>query len=100
MSTGQIMTAGLNYMNSLFNGYQSLLAPDVGEEFKSKQQQIEKQQKELDALSPDQVEGLWREFQDPYGGIFEVTGMIDRSYILLTSGRNTDLMSKYYNSWC
>ena len=98
MSTGQILNRGIAYMNSLFNGYQSLIAPDVGEEFKTKQQIIEEQQKELDTLNPDQMEAVWKEYQDPYGGIFEVTEMIDRSYILLTSGRNIDLMNKCYNS--
>jgi len=97
MPTTTIMNQTLNFTNVMFNAYVLLVAPP-NEGIEDLQAQLEAQEKEIETLSPDQDEAIWTSYTDPYGSIFEVGDIYEKSYTILTSGRNRLLMNKHYES--
>ena len=97
-STVEIMTQTVNSLNTFFNVYLKYIAPPPSEDLVSKQDQLRAQEKELEVINVDHIETVWRVYEDKYSSIFEVGDVFEKSYIYLTSGRNTVLMSKYYAS--
>jgi hypothetical protein len=96
-STTAIMNQTLNFVSKSFNMYISLISPP-GEGLADKQAQIAAMTKEIETLSPDNAEAIWKSYTDPYGSIFEVGDIYEKSYNILTTGRNRLLMNKCYES--
>lgn len=95
--TATIMNQTMNTTNRLFSMYMSNINPPT-EGIADQAAKIEAQEKEIETLNPEHTEATWKSYTDPYGSIFEVGDVYERSYNMMTSGRNRIAMNKYYES--
>mgnify|MGYP006413463969 CR=1 FL=1 len=95
--TPMIINSLLSFTNSLFTTYITVIAPPA-EGIEAQEDKLRAQEKELETLNPENSEAIWNSYTDPYGSIFEVGDIYEKSYIMLTSGRNRLLMDKHYVS--
>lgn len=93
----EITNQVVNWINAGFNAYVALIAP-ANEGLADKMSQLEKLEKEVENTSPDNMDNTWTAYTDPYGNIFEVGDQFDKTYIMLTSGKNRSLMNQCYDS--
>ena len=95
--TPMIINSLLSFTNSLFTTYITVIAPPA-EGIEAQEDKLRAQEKELETLNPENSEAIWNSYTDPYGSIFEVGDIYEKSYVMLTSGRNRLLMDKHYVS--
>jgi hypothetical protein len=93
----EIMNQCINWINMGFNAYITMIAP-ANEGLADKQAQLDASNKEVQSTNPDNMNNVWAMYEDKYGSIFEVGDYVDKSYIMLTSGKNRALMNQCYDS--
>jgi hypothetical protein len=93
----EIMNQVVNWMNMGFNIYMKTVDPG-NEGLADKQAQLEKSNKEVETTTPEAMSNVYSMYTDPYGSIFEVGDIFDKTCILMCQGKNRSLMDKCYDS--
>jgi hypothetical protein len=92
-----IMNQTIHMLNAVFNVYISIIAPpDKGNG--DLEALLKKSQAEVENTNPENSENMWNAYTDPYGSIFEMGDMYDKTYPMLTDGINQRLMNQCYYS--
>jgi hypothetical protein len=92
-----IMNQTIHMLNAVFNIYISIIAPpDKGTG--DLEALLKKSQAEVENTNPENSENIWKAYTDPYGSIFEMGDMYDKTYPMLTDGINQRLMNQCYYS--
>jgi hypothetical protein len=92
-----IMNQTIRMLNTAFNIYISIIAPpDKG--IGDLEARLKKSNAEVENTNPENSENMWKAYTDPYGSIFEMGDMYDKTYPMLTDGINQRLMNQCYYS--
>jgi hypothetical protein len=92
-----IMNQTIHMLNAVFNVYISIIAPpDKGTG--DLEALLKKSQAQVENTNPENSENIWKAYTDPYGSIFEMGDMYDKTYPMLTDGINQQLMNQCYYS--
>ena len=94
----EIMNQVVNWTNTAFNAYMMMVAPP-NEGLADKQSQLDKSSKDVENTKPEAIENVWAMYTDPYGSIFEVGDIYDKTVPMMTSGKIKSMMTKCYDSW-
>jgi hypothetical protein len=91
------MNQTIHMLNAVFNVYISIIAPpDKGNG--DLEALLKKSQAQVENTNPENSENIWKAYTDPYGSIFEMGDMYDKTYPMLTEGINQRLMNQCYYS--
>jgi hypothetical protein len=94
----EILNQVVNWMNTVFNVYMSIVAPP-NEGLADKQAALDKISKEVETTNPENMENTWLMYTDPYGSIFEVGDIFDKTVPMLTNLSISGMMNKCYYSY-